>query len=179
MNYVIDENNSLVNANIQEIAFNAAHPVGEIYIQYPGKKDPQTLYGRGIWTNKSSEFAGLFFRAEGGNASEFYTGTVDDGNALPDENKQEDKIRNINSVFSFITEVTSSAAGASRVTPINETGGGGIASGSAFVAGWGRSYFYFDANQQIGPTINSMAGHADGPEIRPVNTTIRVWERTG
>ena len=60
MNYVIDENENLVSIDIQEIAFNAAHPVGEIYIQFPGKEDPQTLYGRGTWDNISNEFAGLF-----------------------------------------------------------------------------------------------------------------------
>lgn len=176
MNYVIDENNSLVNANIQEIAFNAAHPVGEIYIQYPGKKDPQTLYGRGTWENISDQFAGLFFRAEGGNAESFQE-TVDSDNPLV---SQDDKIRGIKGAF-YTTH------GADGNTAIE--GAFYHRTSSDY---WTKCYIWskdtptyvgfidFDVNQNVGSGLhqNAMAGHADGPEIRPVNTTIRVWERT-
>lgn len=48
-------------------------PVGVTYIQFPGKPDPADRYG-GTWQNISNEFAGDFFRAEGGNASAFESG---------------------------------------------------------------------------------------------------------
>ena len=171
MNYVIDENNSLVNANIQEIAFNAAHPVGEIYVQYPGKKDPQTLYGRGTWTNISSEFAGLFFRAEGGNANEFEGGS------------QEDKIRNIKGIFNVTSSYNAndsnwSVYGCQGPFKVDQEYPWYVSTYNPGECKCGE--IVFDANiSHYESTLNPMAGHADGPEIRPINTTIRVWERTG
>lgn len=174
MNYVIDENENLVSIDIQEIAFNAAHPIGEIYIQFPGKPDPQTLYGRGSWDNISNEFAGLFFRAEGGNASEFQE-VIDEDNPLV---SQEDKIRNILGAFSFVSAVSEgiSETGASVFTGSYIFHQGGFDYGSAFNSGWGTVGFGIDANRGDSSN-NPMVGHADGPEIRPVNTTIRIWQR--
>lgn len=167
MNYVIDENNNLVSADIQEMAFNAAHPVGEIYIQFPGKEDPQTLYGRGTWDNISNEYAGLFFRAEGGNANPFEGGS------------QEDKIRNIKGATPKTDRLGNNAPGwtvkgafyATNCTSYGSYRGANYASGAAPIN------FQFDANRGSS-SDNPMAGHADGPEIRPVNTTIRIWQRT-
>jgi hypothetical protein len=45
-------------------------PVGFIYFQLRGQPAPNTLF-TGTWENISSQFAGLFFRVEGGNAAEF------------------------------------------------------------------------------------------------------------
>ena len=171
MNYVIDENKSLVNVDIQEIAFNAAHPVGEIYIQFPGKEDPQTLYGRGSWDNISNEFAGLFFRAEGGNANAFGGGS------------QEDKIREIKgSRTRWLFD--SSKNGSSYTNGYGVFGSDGDR--RSYNYGYGQQSIdgtthhfevHFNANDGD-PLDNPMAGHADGPEIRPVNTTIRIWQRT-
>lgn len=55
------------------------HAIGEIYIQYPGQSDPNTLFPNMTWQNVSSDYAGAFFRtkngaffrAEGGNAQSF------------------------------------------------------------------------------------------------------------
>lgn len=49
-------------------------PIGMLYTQYPGESSPQDLGWPGTWTNISSNFAGDFFRAEGGNASTFEGG---------------------------------------------------------------------------------------------------------
>ena len=51
-------------------------PIGFIYVQLSGQKDPQTLWPNTQWNNVSPNYAGLFFRAEGGNASSF--GTIQD-----------------------------------------------------------------------------------------------------
>lgn len=49
---------------------------GFIYFQLPGQSDPSTLFG-GTWSNISSDYAGCFFRAEGGNANAFEGGKQD------------------------------------------------------------------------------------------------------
>ena len=49
-------------------------PIGFIYHQLPTQSAPATLFG-GTWENVSSSYAGDFFRAEGGNASTFESGT--------------------------------------------------------------------------------------------------------
>lgn len=49
-------------------------PIGTVYIQFPSQTIPATLYG-GTWSNISSSYAGLFFRAEGGHAAAFEGGT--------------------------------------------------------------------------------------------------------
>src|SRR6056297_2439367 len=51
-----------------------SYPVGYIYVQYPNTNDPNTLGFYGTWTNVSNDYAGDFFRAEGGNASAFNAG---------------------------------------------------------------------------------------------------------
>ena len=48
-------------------------PVGGIYFQLPGESEPSTLFV-GTWTNISSNFEGVFFRVEGGNANSFNSG---------------------------------------------------------------------------------------------------------
>lgn len=177
MNYVIDENENLVSIDIQEIAFNAAHPVGEIYIQFPGKSDPQTLYGRGSWDNISNEFAGLFFRAEGGNAGAFQS-VVNEDNPLI---SQDDKIRNILAKLNYTSTYNYKEGGVNiysftgAVDEISEFDFP-VSSYSGECSG---GYYTFNANANTNSsyTNNPMAGHADGPEIRPVNTTIRIWQR--
>ena len=144
-------------------------PVGFVYWQLPGKKAPGDMFA-GTWTNISSQFAGLFFRAEGGNAAEFYTGTVNGSNVLPDANKQEDKIRPIRGEYNTYTYRTGGPKGPYRTRIDDDLSAAG---GDASFCHW-----WFDANTDTGDYGNPMAGHADGPEIRPVNTTIRIWERT-
>lgn len=48
-------------------------PVGFIYTQYPGELSPSDLNFPGTWTDITKKFAGLFFRADGGNAKGFDT----------------------------------------------------------------------------------------------------------
>jgi len=48
--------------------------VGFIYTQYPEEQSPSEKGWYGTWTNVSSNYAGDFFRAEGGEALEFDTG---------------------------------------------------------------------------------------------------------
>ena len=61
-----------LNKETQNLKENAV-PIGFIYVQLPGQKDPQTLWPNNTWNNISPKYAGLFFRAEGGNANRFGT----------------------------------------------------------------------------------------------------------
>ena len=45
-------------------------PVGSVYVRFKGQPAPNTLWG-GTWQNISSQYAGEFFRAEGGDAPPF------------------------------------------------------------------------------------------------------------
>ena len=68
--------------NIFQLCFDSAHPVGEYYIQFPGLADPEALYNKSIngytiqstWSNISSQYAGDFFRAEGGIYAKSFNG---------------------------------------------------------------------------------------------------------
>src|SRR6056297_2754055 len=51
--------------------------IGFTYTQYPGMDDPAALGWYGTWSNVSSQFAGEFFRAEGGGAAAFGSGQND------------------------------------------------------------------------------------------------------
>ena len=142
-------------------------PIGAVYTQYPGQLPPAELFG-GTWSNITSMYAGLFFRAEGGNANAFEGGS------------QEDKIRPIRGTQTR-SKVDTGEWGSetsygngcftTSVTGQNTRSGG---------SWWWLSHLTltFDANANSRNYGNPMAGHADGPEIRPVNTSIRIWKRT-
>src|SRR5689334_7384075 len=59
---------------VQDSISLVAHPIGEVQIQFPGQNTPKDIYG-GTWINITSIYAGLFFRAEGGNSLAFGSGT--------------------------------------------------------------------------------------------------------
>ena len=52
--------------NIKQMAFDAAHPVGETYTQYPQQDDPMTLYNKNgvtsVW-QQQTQYSGAFFRS--------------------------------------------------------------------------------------------------------------------
>lgn len=168
--YVLDENKNLVENFTLDQIFDIVHPIGEIYVQYPNQNPPLELYNRGNWEDITSQYAGLFFRAEGGNSLPFQGGI------------QEDKIRNINGRFIFVNEcnpTTTGGYGSIRVVDRVKQMERGIQQGENFNGGWGVVTYDIDVNLNIGTGANQMAGHADGPEIRPINTAVRIWKRVG
>ena len=54
-------------------------PIGFIYVQLPNEKSPTEIWPWMIWKDVTSEYAGLFFRAEGREAASF--GQVQEDNA--------------------------------------------------------------------------------------------------
>jgi hypothetical protein len=133
-------------------------PIGMLYTQYPGKSSPSDLGWPGTWENKSSEYAGDFFRAEGGDALAF------------DSGEQLDQMQRItgnhNNRARGRHDIEKSSAG---VFSLADGGYGGAAAG-----GGGNLRVYFDsANSPNARTSSTTNG-----ETRPVNKTIRIWERT-
>ena len=125
-------------------------PVGSIYIQFSGQSAPSDLFG-GAWSNISNSYAGLFFRAEGGAAAAF-GGSQTGG--LP------------------------ALAGSTGYQAFGPYGGSFYASGivdptSAHPASQtaDSSVLHFNASRS-----SSLYGAAT--EVRPVNSTIRIWKRT-
>lgn len=135
----------------------ATIPVGFNYVQYPGESAPADIFG-GTWENISSQFAGQFFRAEGGNATEF--GQSQDCGAP-----------NITGSISF--GVYNDSAGAA---PHNPIGAFGIGAAELTWLSQGE-------NQRSAPTyFDFYASRVNRiyqlSEVRPVNSTIRIWTRT-
>ena len=125
-------------------------PVGFVYVQYAGQAAPADLFG-GTWDNISDTYAGLFFRAEGGDAATF--GETQTGGAP-----------NIQGTFgNSSTFQTVTGAFLSSSSGNGTIGGYSYAQGTVVVG--------FSAADS-----NATYGAAD--EIRPANSTIRIWKRT-
>lgn len=149
--------------SLRQSFFDAAHPVGDIFIQYPSKGDfvtktPAQLYNVNGITSTWVElnYGGVFFRSNGGSAEKFGEGLQ--GAQLP----------NIRGHFQPMVCGTSPTyfqkTGAfSSTTYMNN--GGAIGDGSS------RYSVIFDASQS-----NSV--YTDNGEVRPKNYTVRVWCRT-
>ena len=126
-------------------------PVGSIYVQFSGQSAPADLFG-GTWSNVSSTYAGLFFRAEGGSAAAF--GSSQAG-GLP----------NIAGTFDRPNRNYYGTVDGAFYNPNLPQGGfsRGDSTDSSLVG--------FDAS-----LCHSLFGAAN--EVRPVNSTIRIWKRT-
>lgn len=127
-------------------------PVGSVYVQFSGQTDPTTLFG-GTWDNVSSTYAGLFFRAEGGSAAAF--GETQAGGAP----NIEGTIVNLGGAFG-------ETSGAFSLTELQNTVGSHDLSAN----------FNDTQAQFLASASNSVFGSAD--EVRPANSTIRIWKRT-
>lgn len=125
-------------------------PIGSTYVQFSGCSDPTTLFG-GTWSNISSTYPGMFFRAEGGSAATF--GSNQNG-GLPNIEGSTEQVA--------YTQMCSSA-GALSITQI----------GNCSVSGSNHTFNRISINASL---YNSLYGAAN--EVRPINSTIRIWIRT-
>lgn len=125
-------------------------PIGMVYTQYPGKDSPATLGFPGTWENISSEFAGDFFRAEGGEASAYGSG------------EQLDAFQGFK-------------------TDINYTG---KTNAAGFINDTGLDFANINGGSNLAiqpegvPVADSNGTPRMADETRPINHTIRIWERT-
>ena len=129
-------------------ALTSGMPVGSIYIQFSGQSAPADLFG-GTWSNISNSYAGLFFRAEGGAAAAF-------------GGSQSDGAPEISGTLGAGYNASGSGAFKNLGTLQQNHGGGDYHA----ITAWD-----FEASRS-----SSKYGAAD--EVRPVNSTIRIWKRT-
>lgn len=130
-------------------------PVGAIYVQFAGQTDPTTLFG-GTWENVSAAYAGLFFRAEGGNAAAFGS---NQGGGAPD-------------IAGFM--------GIAQMSNWSSTGAFYIGGDDGGQYNWNQ--FREGGSGQRGIYVYFSAARANGTysanEVRSVNSTVRIWKRT-
>jgi len=172
----------------------AQYPVGYVYTQYPGTSDPATLFG-GTWLNITSLYAGLFFRAEGGSSLAFNAGnqtdafqghnhTISSGQGLHNHT-QNPHNHTQNSHNHSINESPASGGGNQVAVGQNPA----AYPGNASVNGTTATNIETTATN-IETTLPLMTadtittqGALGTPrfasETRPVNTTIRIWQRSG
>ena len=120
-------------------------PIGSTYVQFSGCSDPTTLFG-GTWSNISSTYPGMFFRAEGGSAATFGS--------------------------------SQNAGLPNHTHTVNIAWGNGGSSSTPMVRGEPDNdnlagYKTFESGSANG---NALYGAAN--EVRPINSTIRIWIRT-
>jgi hypothetical protein len=64
-NTLLDKSKKLINLENNPV------PIGFIYTQIPGQPEPKKIWPNIDWKDITSEYAGLFFRAEGANSAKF------------------------------------------------------------------------------------------------------------
>ena len=137
------------------IVIPSAMPVGAIYVQFAGQTDPTTLFG-GTWENVSSIYAGLFFRAEGGNAAAFGS---NQGGGAPN-------------IVGFMGNVQMANWASTGAFYPNGTDGNEY--------NWNE--FRASGSGQRGINMYFSAANSNGTysanEFRSANSTIRIWKRT-
>ena len=174
-------------AVIKQAAFDAAHPVDEIYIQYPTQKAPADLYNvggvRSTWEDITSEYDGAFFRAYKSGTSKSFADSTVNPNQLntykqDSANKSHNHGKNTGSSYAKLGS-TASPSEASSFTTTSDgshghdvliyTGGksgisnvyGGSLIASNCGAGSSRDYqTNYSHNGTFGPIIKSGGSHS-------------------
>lgn len=160
INQIIDNMVVSVNGNGTDENGNinvATIPVGFNYVQYPGESVPADLFG-GEWENISSQFAGMFFRAEGGNAAEFGGSQT---HALP-------------GIYGTVSFAQFGSSGGKVIAGVD----GAFTMGSAY-SGYSSANATSTDNFILGfSAANSNGIYGAANEVRTANSTIRIWKRT-
>lgn len=132
----------------------ATIPVGFNYVQYPGESAPADLFG-GEWENISAQFAGLFFRCEGGNAATFGQSQSDGAPNITGTSlmRYGVDVGSNTGAFMFLgSDSTEKSIYINQNSPQNNRR---------------LSFSAYDSNSKYALD-----------EVRPYNSTIRIWKRT-
>ena len=178
INNTIDElsnsiNNKLNTTYKQEI-FNIVHPIGEIYVQFPGQDSPEKLYNKeGFISSKwdTVNYDGAFFRSEGKGANLFENQTSCQ-NDVVGTHKHEADIAIISGGSHSHTVTTSfgyeQEAGnwGDKVNTVKPHGGNVSLSSTA------------DGNHTHDVRATIKNNLDTDTENRPKNYTVRIWKRT-
>lgn len=159
----------------QSSLLNICYPVGVVYVQYPGCDAPGTLFPNTAWTEL--DFGGAFFRASGGKAKTFNSGSQADS---------------VKSHTHSGTTGEMSGDNYGSVECASEglfNGRGTMTSGGRFSLSNNRNWAGGDNNEANRPgKLYLNLSHTHGfttdsndtsaTETRPFNYTIRIWKRT-
>jgi hypothetical protein len=124
-------------------------PIGFIYVQLPKEKSPTEIWSWMIWKDVTSDYAGLFFRAEGGEAVSF--GQIQQESAP--------RLVEVNTHLGSLNPELYDAA-----TPVGAWSNYVFTGAHPGAPPDDHMYIKFQMS--------------DG-EVRPRNMAIRVWKRTG
>lgn len=123
-------------------------PVGSVYVRFKGQPAPNTLWG-GTWQNISSQYAGEFFRAEGGDAAPF-------------GQSQAEGLPNITGRF-----VSWDVSGAFQLRYVGTS------------SGLGKGDYWYDQDKGDVHFDASLSSDIFGKSshVTPKNSTVQVWKR--
>ena len=141
------------------VNFNDIYPIGSTFIQFPSHNDPGTMFPGTVWENISANFAGGFFRAEGGNAAVF-------GSA-----KQTSQ--NLSHIHSITGGAHSHSLWSASWSSANTDG----LNNSSSIAGRSLTRTGLYSGFMNSVEHSHDCGSSGGTETRPENYTIRIWER--
>ena len=160
-----DTNELYVWSGTAWVAAGRTPPVGTIYFQLAGKTAPATLWG-GTWTDVSATYAGCFFRAAGGDASAFASGNQA-ANLSAHTHSTPAHVHNIDAA-------TGTTAGSEY--QLVDTDGTTLKASAKTTNG--TSYVTVDNIRTALSTVGTSGSTGSGTDLRPLNQTIKVWERT-
>ena len=132
-------------------------PIGFIYTQLPNQSSPSALFPSQKWSDITSSYAGLFFRAEGQGSSSF--GSIQDGSSPTlDKVKYEDQ---------YTINDAREANGNSEIKMVK--------------GGWSEWIWTSDVfHGEMDPSDRYYKSyHVSNDEVRPRNQAIRIWKRIG
>ena len=124
-------------------------PIGFLYTQFPEQSSPQQLWPSLRWTEVTQQYAGLFFRAEGGNSSlygELQLASAPRLSRIVQQKNPGSFLANDNTI---------------NVKP-------GKPTLDIYTGMWPGDYDMF-----------SMSFLVSNDEVRPINKAVRIWKRTG
>lgn len=133
-------------------------PIGFIYVQFPDQRTPQELFtgGTAVWSDITVEYAGLFFRAEGGSSEQFEAGEQTQSSPKITEASM---VGNMNSLIGTSGTITLPLGNWSNYL-------------------WSGHYTSFYASNYY-DKFYSMRFFTSGDEVRPKNVSIKIWKRIG
>ena len=122
-------------------------PMGFIYTQFPNQSKPEDLWPNTKWSEITSQYSGLFFRAEGGGSETF--GRIQQANQSW-----------ISNVFYWGERYDSFSGGHDYVktTSLNQTQ-------------------WVDISYHSNTAVYELQLYTTGGEVRPKNTAIKIWIR--
>ncbi len=126
-------------------------PIGFIYVQYPNQTVPEILWPNTSWTDISSNFAGLFFRALGGGAASF-------GDTQGENNP---RVSQVSSNFPWKVD-----AKCDKNVNLNP--------GSSQCL---RVGYFKGGDTTYQTAVSELNLYSSSGEVRPRNTAVRIWKR--